>query len=1113
MTTIVAVELGGTGANNTADARAALGVASSTVSNAAYSQANSAYAQANLAYAQANTATTNAGNAHNQANAAYGQANLAYTAANNAVLRAGDTMTGQLNISTGGLLVTGNVGIGNSSPTHKLHVQGDVRATNFVGSNNSYYLYPEGTSFLKSVYFSENNTSTGYVQIGENYVYGSDAVTGGSFELRNNGNSFINSGNVGIGVTSPISKLHVQSNTNIRAVIRNSTENTSYSSSWDFMTGTGSFASTNIVGRIVGLITQADPSALQSALAFHTNSGDSVGERLRIDANGNVGIGTASPTAKLHVYTTTNYTGNLTFDGVASIGPVLNIEASGNVYTEFRLGSWALTRAKLRVEGYSGAGSGTGGGTLSLWTGDTSGVQQQRVTIDGVGSVGIGTTSVGGFNGTFVLGGSGNPTSGYLEGIHSNQLIPSTVTTRYDGFLTSPSTAAASFTVPTIRHYAAQQGTFNSPSVVTSQYGFAADANLTGATNNFGFYSDIAAASNRWNFYANGTARNYFAGNTSIGTTSEGGRLNYSGSFNAGATGSYPSLLGYGSYGGGIGFADTAYAGIYTQDAGQSLMFFTGQTASDTAASKVKMKIDTNGNVGIGTSSPAGILHVRSTSGYPAFLFEAANTAIYAGPYLNLRNPSLSTNFGETSIQHVLFDPNDLTNVVFQIQQRTTNSSFIRQILQYDYKNQHWQFFTNGSERIRITSAGSVGIGTTSPGRPLTVYSASADNHITVGNNAPSISLTNDPTNPNGATQTYIMALATSAGNYSIGSGDFLIGGVGNSRGNVIINSNYSGTGTKNVVLQPSAGNVGVGTSSPGGKFVVQDGISHTSGVPTYRGSMILTNGGGNTTSSGGFEFHASTYQNGFGWRLSTPDLGQGSTPLVFQSRTDSVSWTEVMRLDNLNSRVGIGTSSPAYKLDVNGTARATFLYGLAAGSDDSANFGNTQSNIRIGGDGATVRMNASPWNLTLIAPSVIVSGALSKSSGSFKIDHPLPEKSNTHYLVHSFIEGPQADLIYRGSANLINGIATVNIDTAAGMTEGTFVLLCRDVQCFTSNETDWDAVRGSVTGNILTIECQNSSSNAIVSWMVIGERQDKHMLDTNWTDDAGKVIVEPEKT
>jgi hypothetical protein len=27
---------------------------------------------------------------------------------------------------------------------------------------------------------------------------------------------------------------------------------------------------------------------------------------------------------------------------------------------------------------------------------------------------------------------------------------------------------------------------------------------------------------------------------------------------------------------------------------------------------------------------------------------------------------------------------------------------------------------------------------------------------------------------------------------------------------------------------------------------------------------------------------------------------------------------------------------------------------------------------------------------------------------------------------------------------------------------------------------------------------------------MVVGERQDKHMLDTGWTDATGKVIVEP---
>jgi hypothetical protein len=52
--------------------------------------------------------------------------------------------------------------------------------------------------------------------------------------------------------------------------------------------------------------------------------------------------------------------------------------------------------------------------------------------------------------------------------------------------------------------------------------GFKAESTLTGATNNYGFYSDIAAAAGRYNFYANGTADNYFAGNVGIGATPAG---------------------------------------------------------------------------------------------------------------------------------------------------------------------------------------------------------------------------------------------------------------------------------------------------------------------------------------------------------------------------------------------------------------------------------------------------------------------------------------------------------------------------------------------------------------------------------------------------------------
>jgi hypothetical protein len=149
---------------------------------------------------------------------------------------------------------------------------------------------------------------------------------------------------------------------------------------------------------------------------------------------------------------------------------------------------------------------------------------------------------------------------------------------------------------------------------------------------------------------------------------------------------------------------------------------------------------------------------------------------------------------------------------------------------------------------------------------------------------------------------------------------------------------------------------------------------------------------------------------------------------------------------------------------------------------------------------------------ISLASGNAYFSGALSKGSGSFRIEHPLPSKSETHELVHSFIEGPQADLIYRGKVTLVNGIASVNIDNAATMTEGTFEVLCREVQCFTTNESGWTAIRGKVTGNILTIQAQDSTCTDEISWMVIGERQDKHMIDTEWTDENGKVIVEPLK-
>ena len=165
---------------------------------------------------------------------------------------------------------------------------------------------------------------------------------------------------------------------------------------------------------------------------------------------------------------------------------------------------------------------------------------------------------------------------------------------------------------------------------------------------------------------------------------------------------------------------------------------------------------------------------------------------------------------------------------------------------------------------------------------------------------------------------------------------------------------------------------------------------------------------------------------------------------------------------------------------------------------------------MRIHGDGNVSIGTTSASEKLTVSGNVSISGSLSKGSGSFKIPHPLESKRDTHNLVHSFLESPQADLIYRGRVDLVDGVASVNIDMASDMTDGTFVLLCRDVQSFTTNESGWTAVRSSVDGNILTIEAQDNTCTDSISWMVVGERQDEHMYDTGWTDENGKVIVEP---
>jgi hypothetical protein len=194
--------------------------------------------------------------------------------------------------------------------------------------------------------------------------------------------------------------------------------------------------------------------------------------------------------------------------------------------------------------------------------------------------------------------------------------------------------------------------------------------------------------------------------------------------------------------------------------------------------------------------------------------------------------------------------------------------------------------------------------------------------------------------------------------------------------------------------------------------------------------------------------------------------------------------------------------------LDIDPTSSYRALY-----VRNTSGVSNILGELNIGSTGASAGALGLHVTGSIIGLSTLaITGAVSKGSGSFKIDHPLPAKTDTHHLVHSFIEGPQADLIYRGTIDLSGGSAQVDLDEAAGMSTGTWELLCRDPQCWIQNDSGWSGVRGSVEGSTLTIECKDITSDDIVSWMVVAERCDQHMIDTGWTDDDGRVIVEPEK-
>jgi hypothetical protein len=137
------------------------------------------------------------------------------------------------------------------------------------------------------------------------------------------------------------------------------------------------------------------------------------------------------------------------------------------------------------------------------------------------GPIGLGTTSIGGTTGFTGLRVDRNITGasgGNITHVRSAGTIQSDVTGTATMIDTSAATQATTFTLTQLNHFRALQGTIGAGSTVTNQVGYLVDSSLIGATNNYGFRGQIAAATGRWNLYLDGTAQNYIRGNVGIGS-------------------------------------------------------------------------------------------------------------------------------------------------------------------------------------------------------------------------------------------------------------------------------------------------------------------------------------------------------------------------------------------------------------------------------------------------------------------------------------------------------------------------------------------------------------------------------------------------------------------
>ena len=436
----------------------------------------------------------------------------------------------------------------------------------------------------------------------------------------------------------------------------------------------------------------------------------------------------------------------------------------------------------------------------------------------------------------------------------------------------------------------------------------------------------------------------------------------------------------------------------------------------------------------------------------------------------------------------------------------------------YHPANNTLAFVTAGTECMRIDASGNVGIGTTSPATALDISGALTIAGSASGSGFGTLPNTYITFKDNGSSNDYVNLRQIGGSNaitlsydYSDDVTDvrFTLRNINGGPWEVLrVDNDTAGTGSSGTMQIRQYSTTTTTQAIPAISLrnaASRDLDLHTSlGVDNYNINVETGDKGiiyNNSTGSSTAGLTIGPWlTNGGALRLDTSGNTKIFTTLnnaleVRNMASDSRIWLypatggnscEIKRLDGVNGNVDIINNGTG---QINITANNTAYTGISILNNGRVGIGKTNPSANLD-----------------------VSGSLSKSSGSFDIAHPIvPNKR----LVHSFIEGPRCDNIYRGEVNLVNGNAIVNLDRdcvkdeECAMTEGTFEALCANPMVYLQNNETYDRVKGTINGNKLTITCENPGATAKINWLVVGERKDTFIKTWERTNDEGYLITE----